>query len=257
MNTKQLFKSTKKWLSSFRGREHSPVQIVVISLALPILVSLFLFIGNFRANLAAIGLWSSGIYKVATTTVFWVGETASDANAHIDNISSAWNETWQKSYGGYDDPHDRCGFFPCNFTPKQNPFYFALPYDDLVSQVGTRKENAHKVIPWYDEDNAVPYESVLENHWIKVAHDGHICYGQWKDVGPISTNDHEYVFGDFKTPKNNFGLQAGLDVSPALRDCLGFSGSAQTKWKFVDARDVPEGPWTVIISGDNTPDATI
>jgi hypothetical protein len=42
---------------------------------------------------------------------------------------------------------------------------------------------------------------------------------------------------------------AGLDVSPAVRDYLGLKGKDVCDWKFVEARDVPNGPWTKY--GDN------
>ena len=42
---------------------------------------------------------------------------------------------------------------------------------------------------------------------------------------------------------------SGLDVSPAVRDYLGLSGSDVCDWKFVDVYEVPDGPWTLY--GDN------
>lgn len=187
-------------------------------------------------------------YKKATTTVFWVGEGASRANGRIHNFSSAWDDTWAKSYGGVDTPYVRCGLFPCTFIPKQNPFYFALPYDDLVAFTGIRKDGSRK-IPWYDKESAKNFDSILEDHWIKILHNEHACFAQWKDVGPFKTNDFAYVFGNASQPENTKGLGAGLDVSPATRDCLRFMGSTQTHWKFIDEDDVPPGPWKVIVNG--------
>jgi hypothetical protein len=43
-----------------------------------------------------------------------------------------------------------------------------------------------------------------------------------------------------------------MDVSPALRDCLGFSGLNNAdncvSWRFVDAKDVPPGPWRRVVT---------
>jgi hypothetical protein len=43
-----------------------------------------------------------------------------------------------------------------------------------------------------------------------------------------------------------------MDVSPAIRDCLKFNGlnndSNKVDWQFVDAKDVPVGPWKNIIT---------
>jgi hypothetical protein len=40
-----------------------------------------------------------------------------------------------------------------------------------------------------------------------------------------------------------------MDVSPALNGCLGFSSrDGRVNWRFVDAGDVPAGPWTQIVT---------
>lgn len=45
---------------------------------------------------------------------------------------------------------------------------------------------------------------------------------------------------------------AGMDVSPALSACLGFSSlngdTDRVSWRFADAVDVPHGPWRKIIT---------
>ena len=71
-----------------------------------------------------------------------------------------------------------------------------------------------------------------------------VCYAQWSDCGPFRTDHHEYVFGN-ERPKPNLNKGAGLDVSPSVRDYLGMSSTDVTDWKFVEARDVPSGPWAM------------
>jgi len=92
---------------------------------------------------------------------------------------------------------------------------------------------------------------MLKNRWVKISHDGHTCYAQWEDAGPYEYNDHEYVFGTAR-PKNTIANNAGMDVSPAVRDCLVFNGINNDEnlvdWQFVDPGDVPPGPWTEIIT---------
>ena len=70
------------------------------------------------------------------TTVFSIGERRGG------NQSSAWEDEWQKKFGGYDDPNvkARTGFIPSAFKPGLNPFYVALPYNDVVQ--GTTKPEA-------------------------------------------------------------------------------------------------------------------
>jgi hypothetical protein len=170
-------------------------------------------------------------YKEVVTTVFWVGETADASNDYIANDASYWDSKWQQHFGGVDDPTKRCGYRPCAFIPRENPFYFALPYGEPIADLDSR-------------------HSTLKNRWIEVTHQGRTCYGQWQDVGPSLTDDYSYVFGT-TTPRNTFGVRAGLDVSPALRDCLGMGDVATTSWRFVSQQEVPRGPWrnTITTSG--------
>jgi len=39
-----------------------------------------------------------------------------------------------------------------------------------------------------------------------------------------------------------------LDVSPAVRDFLSLSDIDVVNWQFIDFSDVPDGPWTEIIT---------
>ncbi|MBI4127854.1 MAG: hypothetical protein HY459_02155 [Parcubacteria group bacterium] len=186
---------------------------------------------------------SPAALKRVMTTFFWVGEGAGEDNRFISNTSSAWVEDWVGQFGGIDDPDDRCGFKPCAFEPKENPFYFALPYDDLDDE-GERKKSATR-IPWYEEtkDNL----SVVKDRWIEIRYEGTSCYAQWEDVGPYKTDDFEYVFGS-RRPRNRYGERAGLDISPAVRDCLGLLDNALVEWRFVESSEVPVGPWNEIVT---------
>ncbi|MCK5506450.1 MAG: hypothetical protein KAJ10_14910 [Thermodesulfovibrionia bacterium] len=186
---------------------------------------------------------SAKMYKHTITTLFWVGEEANKDNNFISNTSSAWDEGWLEHYGGIDSPLHRCGYKPCAFKPKENPFYFALPYNDLNNN-GIRKESA-KLIPWYQEN--IDKTSILKNRWIEIVYRENICYAQWEDVGPLETDDIGYVFGN--SPSNNtFGVQAGLDISPAVWDCLKLNTNYFITWRFVVELEVPPGPWKEIVT---------
>ena len=71
--------------------------------------------------------WKTNI----VTTVFWIGERPGGNNL-VPNHTSAWDKQWAKNYGGFDDPNPahRRNYVPIKFTPRQNPFYCALPYND-------------------------------------------------------------------------------------------------------------------------------
>ena len=177
-------------------------------------------------------------WKHAIATVFWVGEDASDDNGYIANSESAFDERWKSHFGGEDDPDCREGYHPCAFTPKENPFYVALPYSDLDDE-GDRKANAY-MIPWNDP---AADDTLIKNRWIEVRADGVSCFGQWEDVGPFHEDDVAYVFGDATEPLNTEGEGAGIDLSPAMRDCLRADGSSDVEWRHVESSDVPAGPW--------------
>jgi hypothetical protein len=183
------------------------------------------------------------------TTVFWCGESAS-ANNPVSNRSSSWDLDWAGSYGGYDnpDPAARREFHPINFIPRQNPFYCALPYNDVTH--GTTKPEARQRIPWFKEAFVREGQSVCQNHWVAIRNRraGKTAFAQWSDCGPFSTDSDSYVFGPDR-PKPNLNSGAGLDVSPAVRDYLGLANTDVTDWRFVNVSEIPVGPWRRF--GDN------
>lgn len=183
-------------------------------------------------------------YRIMTS-VFWVGEAAGPENDFIDNEDSAWDTRWMEHYGGVDDPDEREGYYPRGFVPMENPFYFALPYSDFDES--GRKGNS-RIIPWFSD--ATPEgESNVKNRWIEIRYNDRTCFAQWEDAGPGEYDDVDYVFGQSQ-PRNTFGVHAGLDVSPAVRDCLGLEGNDYTDWRFVE--QVPEGPWREIVTKRGT-----
>jgi hypothetical protein len=196
-----------------------------------------------RVVAAAIPSSPYHLHENITATVFWVGESASADNGWISNTKSAWDHFWMDRFGGYDDPTNRNGFLPTAFTPKENPFYVALPYGDYT--VSGLKESIQKV-PWYKPIRTG--ESLLKNRWVKITTNGRTAYAQWEDVGPFETDDFDYVFGVAR-PK----YDVGIDVSPAVRDFLEIGGKGLVSWQFVDEQDVPDGPWKLVVttSGPN------
>jgi hypothetical protein len=154
------------------------------------------------------------------TTVFWVGELPRPGDT--GNLKSAWDSRW-------------------TITARwQSPFYVALPYNDVEG--GHTKPEASHVIPWFKATFVRDGQSVLKDHWVAIRHNGRICYAQIEDVGPFCTDHWQYVFGN-ERPRPNRNHDAGLDVSPAVRDYLGLDGIDVTDWRFVESRSGPPGPW--------------
>lgn len=196
--------------------------------------------------------WGKSSYPWRTeivTTTFWIGERPTKNNP-TPNHASSWDSQWAQHYGGTDSPDrdDRRNFRPVSFTPRQNPFYVALPYNDVSR--GAHKPEAARVIPWFKTDYKGPGVSVLKDRWIAVRFKGRTAYAQWEDCGPFRTDHSAYVFGT-ERPKPNLNKGAGLDVSPAVRDFLGMNDTDVTDWKFVEFSEVPKGPWSQL--GDNNP----
>lgn len=189
------------------------------------------------------------VHKNISVTLFWAGESASDDNKGISNKSSAWDDYWTDHYGGIDSPKNRNVYLPGKFTPRENPFYFALPYNDFDKK-GERKKDAVIIVPWAKDMKVKDLESYCKNHWIKIMKGDRVVYAQWEDVGPFGENDASYVFGNAE-PQNKTNKHSGLDVSPAVRDYLGISEEDIIDWQFMEAENVPDGPWKKITTKTN------
>ncbi len=226
---------------------------------------------------------------VATT--FWVGEifdpTLPDGSQVCSTYDAQWAYHWSginkgsvpasaggcqgSIVGGCDgiaapnkcDTEKRTaanGYFPTQATPKENPFYLDLPFDDLNDSTGFSTRCS--VIPWANDPGYAGHcndsnFSYMKNKWVKMTGpNGNTCYGQVQDAGPSHGSlyhDAAYVFGSNNArPVQGQFNNAGADVSPALNGCLGFSEldgqSDRISWSFVDAVDVPAGPWTRVVT---------
>lgn len=181
--------------------------------------------------------WKTGIY----TTMFYIGEGATSISS-TDNKSSSFDENWIQSNHGIDNPNDRNGFASGSHASTVNPFYVALPFNDLVYP-----DKARRWLPpgWRRPAKDGKPVSACKDRWVEIKMEdgsGRVCYAQWEDVGPLRYDHAEYVFG---SEKPDTYTRAGLDVSPAVAQYLGLSGQkrATTRWRFVDDEDVPPGQW--------------
>lgn len=229
--------------------------------------------------------------KIVATT-FWVGEIFDPKLPDGSQVCSTYDSKWALHWSGLTtgtvpsnadgcpgSPKGGCdgvpgakgtcsteardasnGYFPKSpkVTPRENPFYLDLPYDDINDPIGFK--DRCKNIPWAADDLAHcgdTKNSYMKNRWVRiVGPNGKTCYGQNEDAGPSHGSlyhDAAYVFGanDKQPIQGQFG-NAGMDVSPALNGCLGFSeldgDGDKISWQFVDRKDVPEGPWTRVVT---------
>lgn len=184
------------------------------------------------------------------TTVFWVGEPSGSQTGYVSNRNSAWDAQWVENFGGTDHPFKRIGFQPAGFKPKQNPFYVALPFNDLVHRLLDRPVVCRFLNYWKTAIRKPSRSgSLCKNQWLAIRFQAKTCFAQWQDVGPLYSDDDSYVFG-FHEPRSHALKMAGLDVSPAVRDFLSFPGNGKTDWHFVAESMVPPGPWSEIVTRD-------
>jgi hypothetical protein len=202
---------------------------------------------------------------VATT--FWVGEIFDPNASDGSQVISTYDSHWAVHYGGCDgntiagacttEPRTVAnGYLPSSMTPKENPFYLDLPFDDVNDPAAFARRAT--VIPWAQDPGYAGREtdrsfSYMKNRWVQISNGTSTCYGQVQDAGPGKYNDADYVFGGADSrPSNTKFNSAGADVSPALNGCLGFSDingqDDRINWRFVEFDDVPEGPWRTIIT---------
>ena len=176
--------------------------------------------------------------------LFWIGRD--DNNYSI--ASSAWDRNWMDNYGGIDVPDNRKGYHPAGFTPDENPFYVALPYNDL-GRDGERKYGADNYIPWITEEDDL-YESICKNRWVKITANKITAYAQWEDVGPYGySTDINYVFGGKEPLNHNVTNGSGIAISPAVRDFLSLDvNNTKIDWVFVEEANIPSGPWKEIVT---------
>jgi len=158
-------------------------------------------------------------------TVFWVGEPTRENGP--GNLQSAWDHDW------------------IHTAKTQNSFYVALPYNDI--QNGHTKPEARSIIPWFTTAFVRDGQSVLKDRWVAIRKGNLVCYAQWEDVGPFCVDHWQYVFGS-ERPRPNKNRDAGIDVSPAVRDFLGMSEMDSCDWRFASEKEIPSGPWRVSLS---------
>lgn len=171
-------------------------------------------------------------HKDIPATVFWIGTDITQWSPK-GIFRSAWDEHWIRNYGGEDSPKARAGLLPGTHAATLNPFYVALPFNDVAYP-----RIAQKWIPWYDSSLS-PGKSQCKGHWIEIKNKwGKVVYAQWMDVGPYVADDYCYVFGSCK-PKS----KSGIDVSPAVKEYLGLGGMDKVSWRFIAEKEVPHGPW--------------
>ena len=221
------------------------------------------------------------VHSNIMASTFWCGESASDANDFITNTQSAWMVNWGGEFGVEDKPLlDRdSDFIPTSssYNHKENPYYFALPYDDFGAGVydgaGTednsqsldsdgRKTNAYSAVYWSDEKTKNEWGdsiSMCKNRWIKIKVSGSskVCYAQWEDAGPYYYNDINYVFGNGRPSNTTDAPYAGIDLAPSV--CLYLNQQLEdwgapnfeVDWNFVAESEVPDGPWKKVVTHTN------
>ncbi len=77
---------------------------------------------------------SKNVYPWKTniiTTEFWIGEGSTPISS-TTNVASSWDEDWRANNHGSDSPWNRNGYASGSHASTLNPFYVALPFNDLA-----------------------------------------------------------------------------------------------------------------------------
>jgi hypothetical protein len=156
--------------------------------------------------------WKTNI----VTIVFWIGEQSTQGSRSM----SSWDQNWMQNYGGIDDPdpNARQNYIPTKFVPRQNPFYCALPYNDVTH--GQFKPEVPLVIPWFRTAYTEPGRSVCKDSWLAIRKGNRVCYAQWEDTGPFRDDHFQYVFQN-ERPEPNAKHGAGWKCHPQSATTLG------------------------------------
>ena len=183
------------------------------------------------------------IHQNIVTTYFQAGKPAGEGDRGISNQSSAWYGDWSKHMCGIDYEGTRRLDQPgCDSL-----FYAALPCADF-GEAGPILAHTSQS-PW-----RVPAQhSAFKNRWLVVQANGRSVYVQWQDVGPLYEDDCRYVFGTARPRQEKTGaIDSALDISPAAFKLLTGGnlsvGEIKTTWQFVEADQVPAGPWRTTVT---------
>src|SRR6266487_1377745 len=108
------------------------------------------------------------ILSVGALAAIIVGCLNTEHSASATGERYPWKKNWSRSYGGFDDPNPahRSNYIPVKFTPRQNPFYCALPYND--KSVNGHRLEAPRVVPWFKEAYQGPGVSTCKDRWVAI-----------------------------------------------------------------------------------------
>ena len=100
------------------------------------------------------------IHTGIVSTTFWVGEIFDPTAADGSQMYSTYDGDWFAHYGGCDGVATRGGcsterrtsanaYFPTRMSPRENPFYLDLPFDDVNDRQAFARRA--QVIPWAND----------------------------------------------------------------------------------------------------------
>jgi hypothetical protein len=180
-----------------------------------------------------------GTHQNIAATYFQAGAAAGVADQGISNESSAWYTNWAQHMCGV----DRDGTRAIVQEGCDNLFYAALPCGDYDEAAPI--PNPVRISAWPTPKDDQP---AFKTRWIRVTANNRTVYVQWEDVGPLYSDDCDYVFGHRRPrQEKTHEVVSALDLSPAAFKMLAGGdlrlGLTKVDWSFIDATSVPPGPW--------------
>jgi hypothetical protein len=188
------------------------------------------------ANAPAVAKFTFDDFPAPSHTRTYPWKTGIVSMVSVIGNATGWDPHWRQENGGPDDGNDLIGYASGSHASLLNPFYVALPFNDV-----TNPKLADRWLPegWIKRSGDKNGVSVCKGRWIEIKNSsGRVCFAQWEDVGPVNTDDAAYVFGPNRPEEIR-----GLIISPAVGKYLGVDSTAILSWRFVDDDDVRPGMW--------------
>ncbi|KMQ50147.1 tm1410-like protein [Chitinispirillum alkaliphilum] len=123
------------------------------------------------------------LHKNILASTFWTGQGAADENHHISNVPSAWDSHWGDNFGLEDAPRlpRDANFIPSDprFRGQENPYYFALPYNDYNNTVFNGNDDGRiRAVAAMSSHYNIEYSSIYERNIVTTS-----------AMGPIYNSD--------------------------------------------------------------------
>ena len=159
--------------------------------------------------------WKTNIVRTCFGSAKSQVEIISSRIAQVPGINNGRKPRW------FDHPNPAHGlnYVPTKVIPQQNPYYCNPLQRQSTYWPPARSASCFSVVSrGVSRAGCFHLQGPMDGD----PKGNRIALAQWENAVPFRTDHWQYVFGN-ERPKPNLNQGAGLDVSPAVPDCLGLS----------------------------------